>query len=162
MDIETLTALFRKLGARNPEGWAGSQIREGIPQLTRFLILRKLWSYVVDETDTAWIDRWIASSEAGSQEPFAGVGHALRSLRARGATNEELTDLVRGMQAEMLSSFCYVLDDPYLEEPEVAHISWALVQTDEDGTVLATIQALHESVLDTDPTGREMRPRSAG
>jgi len=41
MNQEQLTALFQKLGARHPEGWARSQIKEGIPQLARFLFLRQ-------------------------------------------------------------------------------------------------------------------------
>jgi hypothetical protein len=87
------------------------------------------------------------------------VGHALRKLRARGATDEELTDLVRGMQAELLFQFCYLLEDPGDVEPDVADVSWSLVQTDNEGNVLGSITGLHESVLETDPTGREMRPR---
>jgi hypothetical protein len=31
MNEQELAELFRKLGAPMPEGWAGSQIREGIP-----------------------------------------------------------------------------------------------------------------------------------
>ena len=83
-------------------------------------------------------------------------------LRARGATDDELTDLVRGMQAEVLFSFCCLLENPGLEEASVADVAWALVQVDDSGAVLGTIQGLPESVLETDPTGREMRPRAPG
>jgi hypothetical protein len=38
-------------------------------------------------------------------------------------------------------------------------MAWALVQIGDDGDVLGNIGGLHESVLETDPTGREMRPR---
>jgi len=44
-------------------------------------------------------------------------------------------------------------------EPEVADVAWSLVKVDDDGNVLASVNGLHESVLETDPTGREMRPR---
>ena len=43
---------------------------------------------------------------------FAGVGLALKKLRARGAADDEIIDLVRGMQAELLFSLCYLLEDP--------------------------------------------------
>ena len=43
MDQKELTEIFRKLGAEDPEDWARSQIREGIPQLARFLFLREAW-----------------------------------------------------------------------------------------------------------------------
>jgi hypothetical protein len=160
MDQKKLTALFEKLGARDPEGWARSQFEEGIPQLARFLFLRQAWRAVVSEGDSGWIAGAIASAEARPSDPYAGVGHALRSLRARGATNEELTDLVRGMQAELLFQICYLLEDPGDLEPDVEDVTWSLVETDEEGNVLDDIRGLHESVLEMDPTGREMRPRA--
>jgi hypothetical protein len=159
MNQRTLAALFERLGADDPDGWARSQVEEGIPQLARFLFLRQAWRAVVDEGDPRWIAMAIAGAEADPHGPYAGVGHALRSLRARGATDDEITDLVRGMQAELLFQLCYLLEDPGDVEPEVQDVAWSLVQVDDDGNVLASIDGLHESVLQTDPTGREMRPR---
>ena len=159
MRQKELTDLFRKLGAANPEGWAQSQIQEGIPQLARYLFLRQAWRNIVSEDDAAWIERGIDRAEKHPDEPYAGVGHALKKLRARGATDDEITDLVRGMQAELLFSFCYLLEDPGDVEAEVADIAWALTQVDDDGKIIGSIRALHESVLQTDPTGREMRPK---
>ena len=34
--LDELTRIFQKLGAPDPEGWARSQIQEGIPQLARY------------------------------------------------------------------------------------------------------------------------------
>ena len=157
----TLAALFKKLGAGDPAGWARSQLEEDIPQLARFLFLRQAWRAIVSEGDSTWISDAITRAESEPDEPYSGVGHALRSLRSRGATDEELTDLVRGMQAELLFQFCYLLEDPGDVEPEVADVVWSLVQVDDDGNVLSTVNGLHESVLETDPTGREMRPRKS-
>ncbi len=164
MNQKELAALFRKLGARDPEGWARSQVEEGFPQVARFLFLRQAWRQIVAEGDSTWIGNLIQRAQAHPDEPYAGVGHALKKLRSRGATDEEITDVVRGMQAELLFSFCYLLEDPGDIEAEVADVAWTLVQVDDDGNVLCNIGGLHESVLDTDPTGREMRPRrgSAG
>lgn len=161
MNQEELTALFRKLGADDPEGWARSQIQEGIPQLARFLFLRHAWRRIVEEGDSSWIEYALQRAQTHPDEPYAGVGHALKKLRARGATDEELTDVVRGMQAQMLFSFCYLLEDPGNVEAEVADVHWALFQIDEEGNALGHIGGLHESVLETDPTGREMRPKGA-
>lgn len=160
MNHEELAALFRRLGATDPDGWARSQIDAGIPQLPRYLFLRQAWRQVVGEDDPAWIDRSIVAARARPDEPFAGVGHSLARLRARGATDRELTDLVRGMQAELLFSFCYLLNDPGELESEVSHIGWTLGQVDDAGNFVGSIEGLYESVLDTDPTGREMRPWS--
>jgi hypothetical protein len=58
-----LTALFRKLGSRSAEGWASSQINEGIPQLQRFLFLRQAWARVIREEDESWIDQQVEHCE---------------------------------------------------------------------------------------------------
>jgi hypothetical protein len=158
-DEKGLADLFKRLGAREPESWARSQIQEGIPQLARFLFLRQAWRQIVNEEDSTWIARAIRRAESHPDEPYAGVGHSLKRLRARGATDEEMTDLVRGMQAELLFGLCYLLEDPGDLEPEIADVRWTLVQVDDEGTVIGNIDGLHESVLEMDPTGREMRPR---
>lgn len=159
MKEKELTDIFRKLGAPEPESWARSQISEGIPQLARFLFLRQAWRQVVGEDDTRWIDAHIERARTHPDEPYAGAGHALARLRARGATDDELTDLTRGMQAELLFALCDLLDDPGDVEPEAAAVNWALAEVDEAGELLGFMGGLHESVLGTDPTGREMRPR---
>jgi hypothetical protein len=164
MNREELAAAFRKLGAPDPDGWARSQLEEGIPQLARFLFLRQAWRHIVEEGNSNWIDAAVERAKTHPNEPYAGVGHVLKTLRARGATDDEITDVVRGMQAQLLFSFCYLLEDPGDIEPEAEDVGWALVQVDAEGNTLGTIGALHESVLETDPTGREMRPKqqSAG
>lgn len=157
-----LRELFSLAGAKDPENWAQSQAQEGINQLHRFLFLRQAWSKVISECDHAWMDAAISSSEAYPDEPYAGVGRALNRLLKAGATRDDLADLVRGMQAQLLFDFCYLLEDPSLSEDEFAEIGWALVETDSNFEPTSTaIEALHESVLGTDPTGREMRPRVA-
>ena len=159
--VEELTALFRRLGAREPESWAASQVTEGIPQLARFLFLRQAWRSILPDGETSWIDPTIAESERVPDAPFAGVGFALARLRAAGAADADVTDVARGMQAALLAAICYQLEDPGELEPEVADVGWALVQVDPAGVVLGEIGGLHESVLETDPTGREMRPPDA-
>ena len=159
MNQKELSVLFRKLGASDPEGWARSQFEEGTPQLARFLFLRQAWRQIVDEGDPSWIEQSIQGAQAHPDDPFAGVGHTLNKLRARGATDDEITDVVRGMQAQVLFQFCYLLEDLGDVEEEVADVTLALVQVDEEGNPLGNVGGLHESVLETDPTGREMRPR---
>lgn len=157
---EELTEQFRRLGAPQPEGWASSQAREGISQLHRYLFLRQAWSKIVGDDDISWIDREIAQAERRPDAPYAGVGRALKRLRANGAEPDELTEVVRGMQASLLFSFCYLLEDPEFGEEELQDIGWRLVETDSNGDPTGEpICSLHESVLETDPTGREMRPR---
>ena len=160
MNETDLVALFRTLGADDPEARAHSQTTDGIPQLARFLFLRQAWRAIVSEGDCTWIDREIAGGAERSSGPYAGIGQALARLRNLGAADDDIVDLVRGMQASLLFSLCYLLEDPGDVEPEVEGICWALVQTDEDDNILGFISGLHESVLGSDPTGREMRPRT--
>ena len=159
-ELEQLTSLFRQLGADEPELWAKSQVEGGINQLHRYLFLRQAWRMIVPDDDQSWMDAYIAADSARPDEPFAGVGVALRELIDNGADRRLIGEVVRGMQAELLGSICYLLDDPSIEEPEAAHIGWRLVEADEDGDPTWTpIAGLHESVLETDPTGREMRTK---
>ena len=159
-DLDELTALFEKLGAREPASWARSQLEEGIPQLQRFLFLRQAWRDVVREGDTDWMQYFIRMAREDPDRPYAGVGHALRRCLDKGASAQDLNDIVRGMQAQFLFNLCYLLDDPMLTEKELSDFVWGLFQVDKDGRPIPPcINGLHESVLETDPTGREMRPR---
>ena len=156
-----LAELFRVLGARDPEGWAASQNLEGINQLHRFLFLRQAWEQVIPEDNDAWIEQEIANSEKNPGEPFTGIGHALLRMQDKGIAREDIVDLARGMQARLLFDLCYLLSDPSILESSVEDLGWALVETDDNFEPTgAVISGLHESVLDTDPTGREMRPRN--
>jgi hypothetical protein len=47
-----------------------------------------------------------------------------------------------------------------LEEPELSDLSWTLFELDRKGRPKQRIDGLHESVLETDPKGRECQPRS--
>jgi hypothetical protein len=157
MDEPKLTALLTRLGARDAEAWAGSQVREGIPQLARFLFLRQAWRLVVAENDTTWIQEQ-AAVESG--EPGAAIAPAIQRLLALGATVEDLTTVARVMQWQLLFRLCYLLDDPGDVEDEVRDVTWRLFQVDENNKPVAIIGGLHESVLETEPSGREMRPWS--
>lgn len=158
-DFDDLTRLFRKLGAKDPESWAKSQVDEGINQLGRFLFLREAWKRVISESDHSWMDAEIARAENNPREPTTGVGLALKTLFSNGCDRQDISDLVRGMQYELLFSLCYLLDDPGQLEEEVQDVYWGLFQVNDEGKILSQISGLHESLLETDPTGREMRPR---
>src|SRR5262245_60462927 len=154
MEQQELTKLFRKLGARDPEGWAHSQLEENINQLGRFLFLRQAWRLVLKSDNTAWID----NSKKIDKGPGGEIGPALNRLLALGANPRDLTAIARVMQWELLFGLCYLLDDPGELEDEVRDFAWGLFQVDEDGRPIAPIGSLHESVLETDPTGQEMTP----
>ena len=160
-DFKELSGLFGRLGARDPDAWAKSQVDEGINQLHRFVFLRQAWERVVSEQDDRWMDAHISEAKNNPDQPFSGIGHALASMLAAGVPRQDVTDLVRGMQADLLFQICYLLEDPSIDEDEIEELGWSLVETDEDLQPTGkTIGGLHESVLGMDPTGREMRPRA--
>ncbi len=157
---DDLTALFRQLGARNPGQWAASQVDEGIPQLLRFLFLKGAWENIPNEGDAAWIEREITDAAKYPSQPYAGLGHALKRCREKGVTDSDLTEIARCLRAQMLFSIGYLIDGPAYSHT-LEDVSWGLFQTNEDGNPFgAQVAGLHESVLEFDPTGREMRPSS--
>ena len=154
MNEQRLTELFAKLGARNPEAWAHSQASEQLPQLARFLFLRQAWKLVVEDNDWTWIEAQASVEPSG---PGGAIGAALMRLLARGGAEDDLTTVVRVMQWKLLSGLCYLLDDPGCVEAEVRDVAWRLFQVNENDEPMAVISGLHESVLETEPSGREMR-----
>lgn len=156
-ELDQLTDLFRKLGAPNPNAWASSQVHEGIPQLARFLFLRQAWKVIVGHDQTSWVDNSITQAEAAPDAPGSAIGPALKRLREKGASDDDLTTVVRVMQWRALAAFSYLLDDPGELEEEVKNIAWRLFQVDEEDKPVARVSGLHESVLETDPTGTEMQ-----
>lgn len=157
--IADLTELLTRLGAPDPSAWARSEVEEDIPQVARYLFLRQAWTHVIADGDDAWIDAWRELAAQSPAAPCAGIGPALERLLAAGVDRDDLSTVVRVMQYSTLFGLCYLLDDPGEVEPEAAEVAWALVEVDDEGTVGRHLGALHESLLETDPSGREMRPR---
>lgn len=149
------------MGAVDPEGWARSQVQEGIPQYARFVFLRQMWQNVVREGDTSWIETEITQAERRPRDPGASVGPILKRMIAAGVSREDIAEFARVMQWQTLAGIAYQIDDSgsvsYPSE-KMPNVHWALCETTEDGEVLHIIDALHESVLDVEPSGREMRP----
>lgn len=101
-NLADLTALFEKLGAREPQGWASSQLNEGIPQLHRFLFLRQAWSHVISEDSVRWVDYHMEEAGRHPTAPFAEMGAALNRAVAAGLSRQDLSQIARGAQAEFL------------------------------------------------------------
>jgi hypothetical protein len=161
-EIRKLADQFRALGANNPEGWARSQVQEGIPQYSRFVFLRQMWRSVTPEGDTAWIEASIARCDRRPRDPGASVGPILKRMLAAGLSREDISEFARVMQWETLADIAYQLDDSGIvsyPSETTPPVHWALCEVTEDGEVKHIIDAIHESVLDVEPSGREMRPK---
>ena len=159
--LEELTEIFRSLGSNYPDLSAKSEIEEGIPQLARYIFLQQAWSTIAREGDRTWIDEEIHSARANPDRPYAGLGQALERCLSKGVSTDDLTEIARCLQAQMLFNVGYLIDGPRFTPEPLQEIGWGLFQTDsEDRPFGNQIAALHESVLEFDPTGREMRPRT--
>ncbi len=160
MNKDELTSIFRDLGADDPESWADSEVSEGIPQLARFMFLKGAWQRIVPDDDTQWIDNVLQNVPPESNDPYAGAAHAMRKMIDAGISKTVIAQLVRATQAEFLFDLCYMLDDPSSVDGNDDYVDWSFVELDSDGNPGREIGGLHESVLETDPTGREARPDS--
>jgi len=157
MNVKELTEIFRNLGARDPEEWAESEVNEGIPQLARYIFLKGAWDNVVPDNEL-WIDDIMSQYDKNNTGPYSGIGHSINKMIECGVPKKNITELVRCISAEMIFHIGYLLDDPGIVNGN-EYINWAFVQLDENDAPIKLISGLHESVLETDPTGREMRPR---
>lgn len=111
-------------------------------------LLRQSWQHVVAEDTIGWVDYHIEQAEQDPRGSFAGMGAALKRLVAACVAREALSLIARGVQVELLSQLCYMLDDNGLSDPELKGVGWGLFQTDEEGSPQAPIYSLNESVPD--------------
>jgi hypothetical protein len=155
-----LVEVLRRLGARSPETVAAAAEGRSAAELARYAFLRQAWQQVLRDDDPFWIDDLVAEAENRPRAPFASAGHALKALRESGAPAETLAQLVRAVQTELFYSLCYLLDDPGVLEDDLADIKWGLFVRDEEGKPGARIEGLAAAVLETDPTGRDGRPKA--
>jgi hypothetical protein len=160
MKRDDLISIFRTLGANDPESWANSEVDENIPQLARFMFLKGAWQLVVSDEDTSWIDSLLQNVPSGSSDPFADAAHSIRAMLDAGVSKSVIARLVRAVQSEFLSDLCYMMDDPGSIEGNDECVDWSLIENDDDGNPGRIINGLHESVIETDPTGRECRPKT--
>jgi hypothetical protein len=121
------------------------------------VFLRRAWSCVVPPVDTSWIGAVVASSRRRPDDPGAQAGDALERLLELGATREDIHDVVRTMQWELLFELCNLVNGPDPAEEEVPDLAWGLFELGPDDEPRDRIGGLHESVLETGPSGNEMR-----
>jgi hypothetical protein len=162
-EIQKLTEYFKALGADDPNSWAESEVNEGIPQYARFVFVKAAWKAVIEKDNFHWMDNLIRQSERNPNDPCSAAGAVLKRMLAAGVSKEDMTDLVRAMQYDVLFSLCYLLSDTSVADyptDSLPRVNWALMQLNEEGEPIGVIGGLHEYVLSLDPTGREMGPRS--
>ncbi|MEE1774210.1 hypothetical protein PUR34_40085 [Streptomyces sp. JV185] len=133
--------------------------------------LAVLWSMAVDEdsyTDgyPSWLEPELKSRRQDSAPAGPGAS-ALQRVLGCGVDPDDLTDLVREMQHEVLYNVCQLIDDPGLlgigmdhEGSRPPEFRWELVAVrDEEPTGRVPVHGLHSSLDELDPSGRHGEPR---
>ena len=141
--IAELTKRLKRAGAKDAKQWASSEVREGIPQFARFLLLKQLTLAAHDVSENLALAEDVA--------PKFSEAHAA-ACKALGA--EQVDALLRDYGKGLVQQFIDLIDFGN-EDSEEDEISWALVQTDGDGQVcepLRIIEGLHEDLLDFEAT----------
>jgi len=163
-DPAIISQHLQALGVPQPEADSAAkmEIESGISQYPHYAFLHGAWSTVVREGDREWMDFIIERASENPTEPGAGAGFALKRLLAAGVDPADITELVRVMQWEVIQSICYQLEDfdsvDYPNE-DMPHAKWALMELNDKDKPVGQITGLHELVLLTEPSKREMRPK---
>jgi hypothetical protein len=156
-----LVSLLTRARVRDPELWADSELQEGIAQVARAIVLWRLWPEAIDRFagDLSWIDEAIAEGERDANAPFADAGAALSAALAAGVSREDIGKIAQSVAFSAVFSTLYRIDEGADYEFDDGP-GWVLMELDQE-TGQPTgrdVGGLHESLLETDPTGREGRP----
>jgi hypothetical protein len=174
---EALAETFRSLGAEEPEAWALSEVEDGIPQLARFIFLRRLWRGVDEWTlpPDAWFaerepepaededddeeDADVADSaaaevdeDADAEPAFLAAQQAVQRILAAGADPEDLKEVARAVFLHAVFDTVSTVDEGY--DPLVGEGLPGWLLTEVGGDLILTgrmLDKLHEDLFTTEP-----------
>jgi hypothetical protein len=139
-------------GATNPELWVRSEIEENIPQMARFLILRKLWKEIDSWRDDVafWVERNINEAEKRPQHPLAKAGFSLKKVKDLGVSLDDLGNIAEMVAFESIFYAVSTIDEGYESDEDNESLPcWHLIETNaNDEPTGRFIDGLHESLLD--------------
>lgn len=151
---EALIETLRGLGCPDPVHWAKREFREGIPQLSRFLLLGHLWSEGIDawRDSHLWIDNLTEDAQKSADPTSREAGDALGRLLELGAEPADIARVARFVAYETVFTVAHTLDEGYDPEHEAPLPGWALVERDPLGHLTGRLLTrLHEDLLDSEP-----------
>jgi hypothetical protein len=170
---QSLAETFRGLGAEEPEAWALSEVEDGIPQLARFIFLRRLWrgaeewtqapaDWFIDrdpepadddeEDDDAPSAEAVPVEEEDAEPAFFAVQQAVRRILAAGADPEDLKEVARAVFLHAVFAAVQTVDEGY--DPEVGEGMPGWLLTEVGGDLVLTgrmLDKLHEDLFTTEP-----------
>jgi hypothetical protein len=108
--------------------------------VTQEEFLREVWQQIINPSiRELWIDNVIAAAKKNPDAPFADLGPALERMLEKGVSRRDLSLVMRFASYEAAFGLMYMLDDPGVDD----------------------MTGLHESLLTSDPSGKDGRPGSA-
>jgi hypothetical protein len=153
-----LLSRFRALNADDPESWVQSEISEDIPQLARFLVLRRIWPEYIDSWTRDPV-RWVTQSVSGAGEDPQDAGAALKRMMERGVSPADIASVARMVAYETVFAVLDHIDEGYDPDAPEDAPGWLLMETRTDGrTTGRHLRGLHESIFEMDPSGRDGQP----
>jgi hypothetical protein len=180
-DFDALVEKFRALGAGDPEGWAASEAEEDIPQLARFIFLRRLWRSAWqwtlppeewfaevepapgdeepadEDDDTPTLVRGDAEeADADGDPPFFAAQQAVRRILAAGADPEDLREVARAIFLHTAFDAVQTVDEGHDPQAGEGMPGWLLTEVGGDLVLTGrVIPDLHEDLLTTEPDEAE-------
>lgn len=175
---EALAETFRELGAGEPEEWAASEVEDDIPQLARFLFLRRLWSgagqwklppeewfaeveqdepaellFEQDDDEPTLVSA--SADEVGDEDgdpPFLAAQQAVRRILAAGADPEDLKQVARAIFLFTAFDAAQTVDEGHDPRAGEGMPGWLLTEVGSDLVLTGrVIPDLHEDLFTTEP-----------
>jgi hypothetical protein len=169
---EALAETFRGLGAEEPEAWALSEVEDGIPQLARFIFLRRLWRGAeawtqapadwfvdrdpepaeedVDDEDSAAEASVVEGEDA--EPAFFAVQQAVQRILAAGADPEDLKEVARAVFLHAVFDAVQTVDEGYNPDAGEGMPGWLLTEVGGDLVLTGRmLDKLHEDLFTTEP-----------
>jgi hypothetical protein len=175
--VEALAERFRAAGAGDPEAWAASEVEENIPQLARFLFLRRLWRSAAqwklppdawfaepepasgegpaveeDDDEPSLVPSDDAAAEEDGEPAFLAAQQAVGRILATGVDPEDLREVARAIFLHTAFDAVSTVDEGHDPEAGEGMPGWLLTEVGGDLVLTGrTITALHEDLLTTEP-----------
>jgi len=126
------------------------------------IFARSVWSLLPDEEDTRWV-RSMAARPLNVTQPCGDEGALIKRMLDCGLSEYEIARFAKLVSYEVAFGLTYMLGDAGagIEGMKRDRIDWALFVTGTSSDdPKERMYGMHELLLQLDPSGREMCPRS--
>lgn len=176
---EALAETFGRMGAGEPEAWALSEVEDGIPQLARFLFLRRLWRGAEewalhpaewfaegepepadDEEDEddgrssaeAAVGEAAEDDEADAEPAFLAAQQAVGRILAAGVDPADLREVARAVFLHAAFDAVRTVDEGHDPDAGEGLPGWLLTEVGGDLVLTGRmLDRLHEDLFTTEP-----------